>query len=88
MTPTNEAAPVVEHNLELVENAAYHEAGHIVVAVVLGLRLQGYGIHIDKAGKGVSFYEFCDPQIDVCGSLKSDYVLSKGEHSINHFLLA
>lgn len=37
--------------------AAYHEAGHIVVAAGQGLRLRSLGMHIDLDGRGIAFYE-------------------------------
>jgi hypothetical protein len=37
-------------------SAAYHEAGHMVAAVLQGLPLQDGGIHIDLEGSGVSYY--------------------------------
>jgi hypothetical protein len=40
------------------ERAAYHEAGHIIIAAVLGLKLKPGGIVItDDLGKGAAFYE-------------------------------
>jgi ATP-dependent Zn protease len=39
------------------ESAAYHEAGHIVVAAVLGLRLSSHGIRLDGEGKGIAYYK-------------------------------
>jgi hypothetical protein len=41
---------------QAVKSTAYHEAGHMVAAVVLGLPLQDGGIHIDLELSGVSYY--------------------------------
>src|ERR1035441_6697951 len=38
------------------KSAAYHEAGHMVAAVLQGLPLRDGGIHIDLEGSGVSYY--------------------------------
>ncbi len=44
------------------KSAAYHEAGHVVVAVVQGLRLLKSGIHVDPTdGRGISYYECRKP---------------------------
>ena len=44
------------------KSAAYHEAGHVVVAAVQGLRLLKSGIHVDPAdGTGISYYECRKP---------------------------
>jgi hypothetical protein len=85
MIPANKLAPLGTDNLELIENAAYHEAGHIVIATALRLALQGYGIHIDKAGTGRSFYQFCNPEIQVGSSHIPRGLLRKGESSIKSF---
>jgi hypothetical protein len=85
MIPANKLASLGVDNLELIEDAAHHEAGHIVVATALGLRLQGYGMHIDKVGTGRSFYQFCNPKIQLSSSHIPDYVLRKGESSIKSF---
>jgi hypothetical protein len=44
------------------ESGAYHEAGHAVVAAVLGLRLSLRGIHLSPDGNGVTYYEFRNPR--------------------------
>jgi len=36
--------------------AAHHEAGHIVVAAVCGLKIRTKGIVIDAAGEGLACY--------------------------------
>jgi hypothetical protein len=38
------------------KSAAYHEAGHIVAAVLQEMPMQDGGIHIDMEGSGVSYY--------------------------------
>jgi len=44
------------------KSAAYHEAGHVVVAAVQGLRLLKSGIHVDPTdGTGISYYESRTP---------------------------
>lgn len=43
------------------ESAAYHEAGHIVIAAAQGIRLSRYGVHVDRDGRGVAFYEIRRP---------------------------
>lgn len=40
-------------NEKYVEGAAYHEAGHIVVAVVQGLALRKGGLRIDERGEAL-----------------------------------
>lgn len=45
-----------------IESVAYHEAGHVVVAAVLGLRLGRHGIRLDREGRGMSYYEFRSPR--------------------------
>jgi hypothetical protein len=50
------------------KSAAYHEAGHMVAAVLQGLPLQDGGIHIDLEGSGVSYY---------CHRLPGNHVTSK-----------
>lgn len=49
-------------NLFYVQSVAYHEAGHIVVAAVLGLRISRHGISCDGEGGGMSYYEFRKPK--------------------------
>jgi hypothetical protein len=39
-----------------VESCAYHEAGHTVVAVALGMPLRNRGVHIDTIGSGIAYY--------------------------------
>lgn len=41
---------------EYVNSAAYHEAGHTVIAAVQGLWLRARGIHVDPEGSGISYY--------------------------------
>jgi len=41
-----------------VDSCAYHEAGHTVVAVSLGMPLRNGGVHIDTIGNGISYYWF------------------------------
>jgi hypothetical protein len=52
----------MEPNLEYVRSAAYHEAGHIVVAAVQGLSLRNEGIHLDRWGNGIAC--ICDRKPD------------------------
>jgi len=40
----------------MVKSTAYHEAGHIVTAVLQKMPLQDGGIHIDLEGSGVAYY--------------------------------
>jgi hypothetical protein len=44
-----------------VDSCAYHEAGHTVVAVALGMPLRNRGVHIDTIGNGISYYWFRIP---------------------------
>ena len=44
-----------------VKSAAYHEAGHIVVAAVQGLKLRKRGLRIDQKGAGIAYYESKQP---------------------------
>jgi len=39
-----------------VQSAAYHEAGHTVTAVALGMPLRNRGVHVDRRGDGIAFY--------------------------------
>ena len=39
-----------------VESAAYHEAGHAVVAAVQEMPFRHRGIHVDSTGQGITFY--------------------------------
>jgi hypothetical protein len=48
-------------NEKYVEGAAYHEAGHIVVAVVQGLALRKGGLRIDERGAGLACYKCKQP---------------------------
>jgi hypothetical protein len=41
---------------QYVDSCAYHEAGHTVVAVALGMPLRDRGVHIDTMGNGISYY--------------------------------
>lgn len=41
---------------EYVNSAAYHEAGHTVIAAVQGLWLRARGVHVDPEGSGISYY--------------------------------
>ena len=41
-----------------VESSAYHEAGHTIAAVSLGMPLRKRGVHIDRRGDGISYYWF------------------------------
>ena len=41
---------------EYVNSAAYHEAGHTVIAAVQGLWLRVRGIHVDSEGSGKTYY--------------------------------
>ena len=51
----------------LVACAAYHETGHAVVAACLGLRLKTAGLHVDDKGRGIAFYLYCHPEIELTG---------------------
>jgi len=51
------------------KSAAYHEAGHIVAAVLQGLPLRDGGIHIDLEGSGVSYYCHRLPGNDVASEV-------------------
>src|SRR5882762_11573916 len=44
------------------ESAAYHEAGHVVVAAAQGMRLSRHGVHLDSEGRGISYYEYRKPK--------------------------
>lgn len=44
------------------ESVAYHEAGHIVVAAVQGMRISRYGVRVDNSGLGISYYETRKPK--------------------------
>jgi hypothetical protein len=41
---------------EYVNSAAYHEAGHTVIAAGQGLWLRARGMHIDPEGSGITYY--------------------------------
>jgi hypothetical protein len=41
---------------EYVNSAAYHEAGHTVIAAVQGLWLRVGGIRVDPEGNGIAYY--------------------------------
>ena len=45
-----------------LNSCAYHEAGHTVVAVTLGMPLRNRGIHIDTKGNGIAYYWFRTPE--------------------------
>ena len=53
-----------------VESAAYHEAGHVVVAAVQDMPLRNLGVHIDSLGCGKAFYwrRLPDGSRNNCGS--------------------
>ena len=51
------------------KSATYHEAGHIVAAVLQGLPLRDGGIHIDLEGSGVSYYCHRLPGNDVASEV-------------------
>jgi hypothetical protein len=44
------------------ESVAYHEAGHIVVAAVQGIRISRHGVRVDDSGLGISYYETRRPK--------------------------
>jgi hypothetical protein len=44
------------------ESVAYHEAGHIVVAAIQGMRISRHGVRVDNAGLGISYYETRKPK--------------------------
>jgi hypothetical protein len=50
-------------------SAAYHEAGHMVAAVLQGLPLRDGGIHIDLEGSWVSYYCHRLPGNDVASEV-------------------
>jgi hypothetical protein len=51
------SAAISGENLEVqIETAAYHEAGHVVVATALGLRLRPEGIMVGQDAKGLACY--------------------------------
>lgn len=39
-----------------VKCSAHHEAGHIVIAAVQGLRLRSEGLMVDRTGEGLACY--------------------------------
>ena len=41
---------------EYVNSAAFHEAGHVVVAALQGLWLRTRGMHVDPEGNGIAYY--------------------------------
>src|SRR6267154_289354 len=41
-----------------IDSCSYHEAGHTVVVVALGMPLRNRGVHIDTMGNGISYYWF------------------------------
>jgi len=58
------------------ECGAYHEAGHVVVAAAQGMSLSIHGVHVDRDGKGISYYDCRKPEPVRCEFDK------KGEHTI------
>src|ERR1700687_30489 len=81
------ALPVVQNGITMfdideryVESTAYHEAGHIVVAAVQGLRLRRRGLRIDRLGAGLASY--CDKKADGSKDLGPDS-LARAEHNRN-----
>ena|ERR1700676_4329686 len=59
-----------------LECGAYHEAGHTVVAAAQGMSLSIHGVHVDRDGKGISYYDCRKPEPVRCG------LDNKGEHTI------
>lgn len=55
---------------QALKSTAYHEAGHIVAAVLQGMPIQHGGIHIDMEGSGVAYY--CHRLPGVPGHSESD----------------
>jgi hypothetical protein len=41
---------------EYVNSAAFHEAGHVVIAALQGLWLRARGMHVDLEGNGIAYY--------------------------------
>jgi hypothetical protein len=39
-----------------------HEAGHIAIAAVKGMRLSRHGIRVDEDGRGIAYYDFRKPK--------------------------
>jgi hypothetical protein len=58
------------------KSGAYHEAGHIVVAAAQGMLLSIHGVHVDRDGKGISFYDCRKPE-----PVRREFD-KKGEHTI------
>ena len=58
------------------ESGAYHEAGHIVVAAAQGMLLSIHGVHVDRDGKGISYYDYRKPE-----PVRREFD-TKGEHTI------
>jgi hypothetical protein len=54
----------------LLKSTAYHEAGHIVAAVLQGMPLHDGGIHIDMEGSGVANY--CHRRPGLLGNSDND----------------
>lgn len=74
------------------ESTAYHEAGHVVAAVVQGLPLCNGGMRIDLRGRGVSHYclweqdgDILSPEDEV-GRRKSIISLHAGKVAQTRFL--
>jgi hypothetical protein len=55
--------PMVDE--KYVQGAAYHEAAHVVVAAVQGLRLGKDGLRIDQNGAGLACYRCKQPDRSV-----------------------
>ncbi len=58
------------------ECGAYHEAGHTVVAAAQGMSLSIHGVHVDRDGKGISYYDCRKPEPVLWG------FDSKGERTV------
>jgi len=58
------------------ECGAYHEAGHTVVAAAQGMSLSIHGVHVDRDGKGISYYDYRKPE-----PVRREFD-KKGEHTI------
>jgi hypothetical protein len=62
--------------MKLITCGAYHEAGHTVVAAVQGMSLNIHGVHVDRDGKGISYYDCRKPE-----PVRREFD-KKGEHTI------
>jgi hypothetical protein len=75
-----------------IKSTAYHEAGHVVSAVVQGLPLCDGGMRIDLRGSGVSHYRLWEPDgdssspEDEVGRRKSIISLHSGKVAQTRFL--